>query len=210
MRESGGSRGLWLLAGACGLLVVFEAVWPGDEQTAPPVPVRTQANPGPAASADPVGAWTTAILARPLFNPDRRPEAATSSTPKAERHGEPPRLAGILVSTGRSQAIFAPGDGEDRSIVAVEGSVIGGWKVTAIHAGDVQLSGPDGTRIVRPSYANSTAPSSPPVSQAPPPGGDTLLPPAPADTRPFNSVAEPSGSAILSNMLRPQSARSTQ
>jgi hypothetical protein len=211
MRSSGGkSRAVWLLACVCGLVVVLELVWPSEEQIVPPTPARAPIDPNPAGNGDPVGAWTSAILARPLFNPTRRPDTTPASEVATERRGEPPRLAGILVSADRSQAIFAPADGKDRSIVAVEGSVIGAWKVTAIRAGEVQLSGPDGTRIVRPSYANVAAASPPPVSPPPPAGGDSLLPPAPADTRPFNSVAEPSGAAILSNMLRSQAARSTQ
>ena len=87
-------------------------------------------------------------LARPLFNPDRRPtpESARASGAPAP---DTPRLAGILVTAIARHAIFASGD---RSIVVGEGESIGGFRVTSISGEQVAVEGPQGLRILRPSF----------------------------------------------------------
>lgn len=188
-----GARVVWIVAALLAAGVGAEFVWPRLPKPAP-VPVsRTASEAAKTTPADPVGVWTAAILARPLFNPDRRPTAVTAAEPTRTQQ-EPPRLTGILVTPQGSRAIFAAAEGERGTIVG-EGMRLGAWQVVAIRSGEVQLSGPDGGRIMRPSYSNAPA-SSTPVAPDP----TALLPPMPeTDTRPFRAVAQPSDAARFRN-----------
>lgn len=98
---------------------------------------------------DHVRDWVAAVLARPLFSPDRRPAAAPVSTASNRVPGLP-RLAGILVGPSGRSAIFAA-DGS-KPIVAQEGGHVGAYTIKAIETAQVQLAGPDGTRVLNPSF----------------------------------------------------------
>ncbi len=201
-------RALWLCAAMLAAGVGAELLWPMQDATeAPPVPA-TPAAAAAILAAEPYAAWTAAMLARPLFNPDRRPvppAAVAASAPAASQ--QLPRLTGILVTPQGSHAIFAGGEGEHATI-AGEGARVGAWQVLAIRAGEVQLSGPEGRRTVRPSYVDAPSmAASPPVSLL---SAQGLLPALPqTDTRPFNSLAQPSGAAIFSNAPQSPAARIT-
>jgi len=119
------------------------------------VPVR-DAPPDPAQPADQHGAWLSDILARPLFNPDRKPLGS------ADVRGLP-RLTGIIVSGTRRIAIFASASG-DRAIVGEPGTRIGVYEVKAIEDTEVTVTGPGGTSVVRPLFDTTT-----PVARRPPP-----------------------------------------
>ncbi|WP_216851311.1 hypothetical protein [Acidisphaera sp. L21] len=202
-------NGAWGLVCVLMLVVVAEIVWPTRSdrvQTAAPPPQLDRTS---GKTVEPVAPWIAAILTRPLFNPDRRPTIAASVEVSPEYREDLPRLTGIIVLPSGRQAIFAPNSEGARSIVATEGSQIGAWRVVAIRAEGVQVAGPDGERILRPSYANAPPAVAPPAP-AQQTGGNQLLPPAPVDNRPFNSVVQPSGAAIFTNMTRSQAARSPQ
>ena len=64
-----------------------------------------------------------------------------------------PRLAGILIGPGGSKAIFAPDDG--KPLVLGVGGRVAGATVRAIGSGVVELSGPTGRQILRPSFSHT-------------------------------------------------------
>ncbi len=103
------------------------------------------------------------ILARPLFDPNRRPvEAEAGSTPALDGL---PRLAGVLVSPTGRIAIFAAAS-KGSPISLSEGGKIGPFIVENISAGQVVVKGPDGTRTLHPSFA--------PVANSRPLGGPRM------------------------------------
>ena len=130
--------------------------------------------------------WAATALARPLFAPDRRPvpepRAAVASGPGGR---EPPRLAGVLVTPAGGAAIFAAGEGAKPLVLRV-GDKLNEFEVKAIVAGEVTLTGPEGDRVVRPTFdprpggGGSSAPRpQPPVAAAPrPPRPPGLVPAA--------------------------------
>ena len=200
-------RAAWAVAALLTVGVGAEVAWPNGAKPAAPPVAQFQVDPVSGAVAEPFDAWTAAMLGRPLFSPDRRPVRVSAAGGAPSRQDDLPRLAGILILPQGRQAIFAPAGDATRSIVATEGTQVGAWKVTAISPVDVKLTGPDGTRLVRPSFAN--APAAPQTIVPPPmPAAGMLLPPAPVDNRPFDSVVQPSGAAIFSHMSALPAARS--
>jgi hypothetical protein len=122
---------------------------------------------GSAGAAEPAGqrdAGVPAILARPLFSPDRRAAASAARSVAGL-----PRLTGIVVTGAHKVAIFAaPG----KAVVAEEGLRLGAYEVTAISDAGVTVAGPEGTTMLRPIFD----PAPPPVAKAamvqpPRPGG---------------------------------------
>nr|WP_294529035.1 hypothetical protein [uncultured Rhodopila sp.] len=95
-----------------------------------------------------------AILARPLFSPDRRPAASAARSVSGL-----PRLTGIVVTGSRKLAIFA---GPGKAMVAEEGVRLGAYEVTAISDAGVTVAGPEGTTVLRPIFD----PASPPAAKA--------------------------------------------
>ena len=88
--------------------------------------------------------WFNEILARPLFNPDRRPiEAGVRGLP---------RLTGIVVAGSQRVAIFA-GPSNGRPVLAQAGAHIGAYEVRSIADEGVTVVGPTGTSLVRPAFA---------------------------------------------------------
>lgn len=94
--------------------------------------------------------WVEAVLARPLFSPDRRP-AARGAVATGAAPARLPRLSGILLDGARRSVIFAAGDG-GRPVVVAEGGELNGFRVQSIEAGQVTIVGPDGPHVVRPSF----------------------------------------------------------
>jgi len=128
----------------------------------------------------------TAILARPLFRPDRHPFPTNDQDAASTAPIDLPRLTGILMSDDLRRAIFAP-DGADKAIVVAEGENVGDWRVQEIAADSVTMVGPDGTRRLRPKFADNQVPTTPgapdATEPAPPqpstPGGASPLPQVP-------------------------------
>jgi hypothetical protein len=168
-------RGIAGDAATSGTAASAVARWrPAPEVPTPPPPDRS-------------GEWAATALARPLFAPDRRPvpepRAAVAGGPGGR---ELPRLAGVLVTPEGGAAIFAgAGDAAKPQVVRV-GDRLGGFEVKAIVAGEVTLTGPEGDRVLRPSF------------DARPAGGGPARPVAAAPAAPagFVPAAAPGGTPV--------------
>ncbi len=130
--------------------------------------------------------WAATALARPLFAPDRRP-VPEPRTPVAGVPGgrEPPRLAGVLVTPAGGAAIFAAAGEGAKPLVLRVGDKLNEFEVKAIVAGEVTLTGPEGDRVIRPSFdpraggGSGNAPR-PPAAAAPAPVAPSGFVPAAA------------------------------
>lgn len=107
--------------------------------------------------------WVTAMLARPLFAPNRRPPEAVATS--ADVAPTLPRLTGILVSRNIRRVIFAA-TANGRPAIVAEGGTFNGFWVQLIEPGRVVVVGPDGSQDLRPSFDPNPPP---PVSPPPPP-----------------------------------------
>lgn len=139
---------------AAGIALEFDAAAPAEEP-AVNMPARRLPMPRPQTAAAPEAAdhtdeWVETILARPLFNRDRKPTPPPASASGAAASAAKPRLTGTLVGGGERKAIFA-GEGGKPVVVGV-GGTIGVFTVDAIEPGLVTLTGPDGTEPLRPSF----------------------------------------------------------
>lgn len=99
---------------------------------------------GMASAAD--SADAAAILARPLFNRSRRPDAA--NTPVV---GEL-RLTGVVVGPAGREAIFQPVAG-GKPLVVFEGERVNGALVRVIAPGAVLMIDGRGAHLISPAYA---------------------------------------------------------
>ena len=125
-----------MLAGVMGLELMTDPGAPApllERATIPPPP----AAPGPQASAA-AGDWTRITLARPLFQRDRRPVVAASTTVATTL----PRLTGLLSGPFGRRAVLI--DAEGRSVTVQEGSPFGSWRVLAIGSASVSVTGSTG------------------------------------------------------------------
>jgi hypothetical protein len=134
----------------------------GTTKSAPP-----KADP-PAAlaalQADQLQGWLQTTLARPLFEPGRRPPPGAAPT-RVTTAPRLPRLAGVLITPDRRQVIFAGGDG--KPIIVGEGATIDGFVVQTITAGQVTVLGPEGAQVLRPSFDPDRRPPQAPLAIAP-------------------------------------------
>jgi hypothetical protein len=105
-------------------------------------------------------ALVATILARPLFNRNRRPPATLGVAALPPK--DLPRLAGILVTPFGNTAIFAAVDG-GKPMVVSEGSHVGQFVVKSIDLSQVTMIGPEGRRQLHPSFDGASAPL-PPVA----------------------------------------------
>ncbi|MGH7080673.1 MAG: hypothetical protein ACREFU_21545 [Acetobacteraceae bacterium] len=117
----------------------------------------------------------SAILARPLFSPNRRPAPSSAGA----RELLPPRLSGIIIDGADRLAIFAA-TGNGRPIVVRRGQTVGKWSVSAVEADGVLLTGPGGARRLRPSFVGPTFVGKVPAKVAAPPITPLAAPPADA------------------------------
>jgi hypothetical protein len=142
-------RTLWLAFGCIIFAATIAAeVRQGGDLTsvAAGKPVSSDPAPRPRPSrVSPPETLTADALARPLFNPTRRP---VSSGGPASADFADKRLAGIVVSPQQRLAIFAVTG--DKPLVVKEGADIDGWQIETITPFDVSLRGPGGTRTLRP------------------------------------------------------------
>ena len=127
------------LAAMLTLLLAVEWMLPGapPQHIAPAIPEA-----GPDVGTDAaVGQWADTILARPIFNPDRRPVALADSS--GSDAAEPtPHLTGIIIVGGVSRAVFStPGA---KPVLVGPGGAVGGYQLKEIKARSVSLLGPDG------------------------------------------------------------------
>ncbi len=135
------------LAALLGMLLLAELALPLPGAAPLPLPSpgvsRAAAQPGAA-----IGQWSATALARPLFDPSRRP---------ADQGGEDgglPRLSAIIVTDGVRSAIFAA-DGQKPQIIG-EGGSIGGYRVRDILPDAVRLDGPAGPLTLHPQFITTS------------------------------------------------------
>ncbi len=109
-----------------------------------------------------VDAEMTATLARPLFAPDRRPEAQAVVAAIPDGAASVPRLTGILVDGARRRAIFAVPAQPGGTETVQEGGAIGAYRVQTISLAAVTVHGPSGVLTLTPRYASGLATPAPP------------------------------------------------
>lgn len=165
-----------VLAGTIALELRGAASDRGRVAALPPPPAAAASPDRPAPAPDRTQAWVATILARPLFSPTRRPPPAAAAA-AAPGIAELPRLTAVLVTPSGKSVIFAAANG-GKPIVAAEGSRIGPYVVQRIEAGRITMLGPEGSRVLQPTF-DKDAPR-PPVpgsaAGAPPPGAFPGLP----------------------------------
>jgi general secretion pathway protein N len=100
------------------------------------------------------------ILARPLFNPNRRPVETASG-------GEPglTRLTGVMMSAAGKTAIFA-GAANGKPLVVGEGARVGRYLVGSIESDAVTVIGPGGQRVLHPVFDPNPPPAKLPAPSA--------------------------------------------
>jgi general secretion pathway protein N len=201
-----------VVAVAFGGLIVQEMAddtAPAPPPTTVPAPLQPARSPQIAASerAAQRQAWVQTALARPLFEPSRRPPVAgeTAPTPAAVL----PRLSGVLVSAAGRQVIFAGSDG--KPAVLSEGGKLDGFTVQSISIGEVTMLGPDGVHVLRPSFDPNRQPATSPNPQVSAFRPGLTLPGAPggfASPGLFGSPGPPNASPFgnLNIPLQPQVA----
>lgn len=124
-----------------------------EVEGAPPLPVPPVASRPAAPQRTPVN--VEAMLARPLFTPGRAvPHRDRAPAPVL---ATPPRLTGLIVAERRGKAIFAGPDG--KPIVLGEGGRLGPFTVVAVRPDGVELDGPPGVRMIRPSRGAGSPPA---------------------------------------------------
>ena len=124
-----------------------------------------------------------AILARPLFEQDRRPLAEAKAGPVSEGGA---RLAGIMISPAGRAAIFATSEGGKPTVLR-EGGVIGPLTVQTIAPGAVTVLSHGEAQVLHPSFAASTATTTapaPPQFPFAPNGGMGRMPGLPGGVTP--------------------------
>ena len=138
-----------------------------DEALVPAAPTSQQAERPPVSGEVPgnqAAQHVAIILARPLFNPSRRPDAVAAAGLG--------RLTGVTMSPAGKNAVFA-GPAGGKPVVVGEGAYIGEDVVNSIDADAVTVIGPEGQRVLHPAFDPS--PPSPPKQAVPAP----ITPPTP-------------------------------
>ena len=147
-----------VLAAASG--TAYELLSGGDLDT-PPVPNRAVApRATPPSRAEIVQHWAADILARPLIYPGRRAPAPAAAAVEQAPAEPMPRLAGVIVGPAGRSALFVPGQG-GRTLVLQEGAHVGPYVIRTIRSNEVVLEGPEGTRLLHPTYDDAPQPSEP-------------------------------------------------
>lgn len=141
----------WELSAPVGGADSLGRAMPQPGALAQPSPERRPgASPGGADTAV-LGDLVASIAARPLFSLTRRgDDHAVEKSPWAVSEDGLPRLSGVIVGPDGRRAIFAGTDGKSRA--ASEGEMVGAFKVRSIEPGVVNLSGPNGERVLRPTF----------------------------------------------------------
>lgn len=165
----GGSLLLPGLAITLGLLLAVECLggrggaWPLGLGRLPVA--REAAAPRPPS----VQRWAETVLARPLFNPNRRPPQSSAAVSGVAR------LTAIIIAGGARSAIFAGAGTGEKPHILLEGDRVDGYAILRITSDTVELGGAAGRLTLHPQFP--AAPAAVAAAQpAPPP-----LPPSAAD-----------------------------
>jgi len=149
------------LALALGLVLVVECV----EQPGATAPLGfghlPRGREDAAPRLPPAQRWAEIAGARPLFNPDRRPQQSGAATPGLAR------LTAIIIAGGARRAIFAGGGTSEKPHILPEGGVLGGYTILHISGDAVDLAGAAGHLTLHPQFPTARAPAAAPA--APPP-----------------------------------------
>ncbi len=140
-------RALLLVGGCVFFAAVIVAELSGNGDNAPATKPASRAEDAPAVGPGPVAPLDTLLattLARPLFDPTRRP--STSGETVSAITGK--RLAGIVIEPGQRLAIFAVDGAKPLSLS--EGETVDGWRIESITPREVSLRGPNGTETLQP------------------------------------------------------------
>jgi hypothetical protein len=134
------------LAAALAVVVAVEVTAPPPPDMALPAPRAI--SPGHkvvAAAADQTPRLVAAALARPLFNPGRRPAQRAGGAAVSAAGGPVlPRLAGIIIDPAGGVAIFAPAAAGEKPLAVPVGGTLSAWTVVAIAPREVRVRGPEG------------------------------------------------------------------
>jgi hypothetical protein len=153
-----------LIATALGAVIAWEVQgWHDSYPADADVPTRAPAMARAAPSLDPDAGsegWAATVLARPLFNQSRRPDAAPAD-PSAHAN-DSVRLAGVVTGPFGKRAIFSSKD--TKPVIAVEGSRIGDFVIRSIEPNHVVVEAENGLRTLKPSFTD--APATPPAAAA--------------------------------------------
>ena len=150
---------LWVLGAVLAGVLALELAQPASLVTEPVGQLRPAPGKHAAAASgvdeDALEILADTILARPLLTPSRRgQEAPPEELPESD--AEVPRLTGVLLGPDGHRAIFALAKG--RPLVLTEGDALGPYTITAIAPNTVTLTGSEGDRLIRPSYAKGPLP----------------------------------------------------
>jgi hypothetical protein len=107
----------------------------------------------PARQRATLGRYVSAISARPLFAPDRRPKPQPR-TDRAFMSPSLPRLAGIVIAASQLRAIF---EADGKPIVRSAGGDLDGYRIVAIEARIVTVRGPFGEQTADVSFDENRA-----------------------------------------------------
>jgi hypothetical protein len=131
---------------------VLPMMWRGP---APDVAADRHVPPAaPAQHPNDVETWKAASLVRPLFSRGRRPPAESRQVVAATLPVAAPRLTGVLVGPFGANAVFMVG-GSDKPVTVQEGDQVGAYRIRRITPGEVLVDGPDGERVLRPSFGSA-------------------------------------------------------
>jgi hypothetical protein len=158
-----------LLAGCAGLAALIVVEWEfgkGEDPMFEPVPPQAKAEPQEVRRQEPVQEELLATAhGRPLFSPTRRPPD-TAPPEKAGGQELPDlRLTGIVIEPDRRFAIFALAGA--KPLVRSEGEALKDWRLDAISAEQVSISGPSGTLTLEPKPDANLVRPPPPILASP-------------------------------------------
>lgn len=155
--------GLTLAATAAGLGLIVMVEWIAGladlGRVAPPTrpahPQHHATGPASEVGAPPemIDDWVRTSLARPLMTSSRRPAPSAEDNGVAISGGLP-RLAGTIMTQGDATAIFARDD-NGRALILHQGGSMGPYRVTAITADSVTITGPDGAQTLHPRFGEA-------------------------------------------------------
>lgn len=123
------------------------------------VPVAPAALAAASRPNDP-GTPAQTILARPLFDPARRPPPVVAAGSGASE--PPPRLTALIAGPFGRRAILVMGE-QSRTVEA--GAVLGEWTVTSIGATSVAVAGRDGKHTLMLTQGPPAPPPPPPAEE---------------------------------------------
>jgi len=159
-------RALCLLLAGC---MVFGAIIFAEfDPTHHPEAARTAVAEGPGLDSMPrqdgpqLDELVTTILARPLFDQTRRAPQPFESDDSTDRALTDARLTGIVTEPSQRLAIFALTSA--RPLALTEGQTVSGWQIDSITPEEVSLTGPSGTKILRPNADSAVALSATPAA----------------------------------------------